>query len=136
MRKTQRRKIHEALYYLLVVVIIIFISGALFLISPLLIIPSSPAFLYATLIILGISLGAFLREFLQDLDELTHKHHTGIILIVLASTIINFITIITTYTILTDKAIFLSIISAFVFTISFLIPNAYQYYKKNNKKKK
>lgn len=128
MAKTKRKKIHEALYYVLVLVATIFISGALFLTAPLLVL-GNLFLLYLILIVLGIALGAFLKGFLHDLDELTHTHHAGLTLIVLLVAFLNFLSLTTSYTVFTEKTLTLAIISAMTFTISFLIPYAYQYYK-------
>lgn len=127
-KKTKRRKQHELLYYLMLVVVIIFISGMLFLLSPVIYFGNILS-LYIVLITIGISLGAFLKGFMKDLDELTHTHHANTIITILVIATINFIAITTAYTIYTEKTLYLSILSAMVLTISFLIPYAYQYYK-------
>lgn len=126
MVKTKRRKHHELLYYLTIFLVLIFISGFLFLISPLLIF-NNLIYLYITLVVIGISLGAFLNGFIHDLDELTHSHHAGFIIIVLAAALINFIAIASSFVFFTQKLIYMAILSAFVFTVSFLIPFVYRY---------
>lgn len=128
MAKTRRKKLHEALYYLMLIAVMIFISGALFLISPLLFF-DNVLYMYLILIIIGIALGYFLKGLLHDLDELTHKHHAGLILVVLIVSTLNFIALILSFTILTEKTIYLAILSATVFTISFLIPYIHHYFK-------
>ena len=132
MAKTKRKKIHEALYYLLVLVATIFISGALFLVAPLLIV-GNLYLLYTVLVILGITLGAFLKGFLRDLDELTHTHHISLTIIILIVAFLNFFSLTTSYIVFTEKTLVLSTLSAMTFTISFLIPYAYQYYKTHKK---
>jgi hypothetical protein len=127
-KKTKRRKQHEILYYLMLIILIIFISSILFLISPVLFFGNILS-LYIILITIGIALGAFIKGFMKDLDELTNTHHTNTIIIILIIATMNFIAITTAFTIFTEKTIYLSILSAMVLTISFLIPYAYQYYK-------
>lgn len=129
MAKTKRRKIHEALYYIMLLIVVIFISGILFLISPVLFF-GNLFYLYLVLIIIGISLGYFLKDFVHELDELTHVHHTSLVLIILLSALINFISITTSFSLLTEKTLSLSLLSATVFTISFLIPYTLHYYNK------
>lgn len=130
MVKTKRKKIHEALYHIMVLATIIFISGTLFLLSPLFVLSS---FFYTTitLIVIGIATGAFLKKMLEDLDEITHKHHAGFFLIILLSATINFFSITVSKTLFTDYNFLISFQSAIIFTISFLIPYIYHYYKKH-----
>ncbi|MCC7575032.1 hypothetical protein KO361_05555 [Candidatus Woesearchaeota archaeon] len=129
MAKPKRKKIHEALYYLTVLITIIFISAMLFFISPILFF-GHYFYVYIVLMTIGVTLGAFLKGFLKDLDELTHKHHAGLIIIVLIAAMLNFVSLTTALTIHINKSIHFSILSALIFTISFLIPYAYHYYKK------
>lgn len=132
MAKTHRKKLHESLYYLMLITLIIFISGLLFLISPLLFFDNI-LYMYLVLIIVGIALGYFIKGFLHDLDELTHKHHAGLISVVMIVSTLNFITMLLSFTLLTEKTIYLAILSATVFTISFLIPYIHHYFKKEGR---
>lgn len=128
MAKTRRKKSQESLYYLMLIGVMIFISGALFLISPLLFLHNL-TYMYLLLIILGMALGYFLKGFLGDLDELSYKHHAGLISLILIASTLNFIIMTLSFTIFTEKTLYLSLLSATVFTISFLIPFIHQYLK-------
>ncbi|MFP4567459.1 MAG: hypothetical protein ACLFN8_00795 [Candidatus Woesearchaeota archaeon] len=128
MVKSKRRKSHELLYYILLSLTIIFISCVLFLLSPLLLF-GKLIHVHLVLFILGVSLGAFLKGFFHDLDELTHTHHAGLFSIILITALINFIALSASFMVFSDKTSILAFLGAFTFTISFLIPFAYHYYK-------
>jgi Kef-type K+ transport system membrane component KefB len=129
-KKSVRKKFHEALYYLLVLITIIFISSFMFFISPILYFGHF-FYVFIVLMIMGVALGAFLKGFLKDLDELNHTHHSSLIIVILLASILNFVSITASFSLFVAGSIYFSLLSAFVFTISFLIPYAYRYYKPN-----
>lgn len=123
-----RKKTQNALYYLLIAITLIFISGTLLLLTPLIVFEQTQ-YTILILIILGISLGAFIQEYLKELDELTKHHHTGLISIVIIMTFLNFISLSASLHFFKEKNIITTLILTTIFTVSFLIPFIYYHYK-------
>ncbi len=123
--KKKNEFIHKINYYVLLVLLILFITGFVFLMTPLIVF-ADPIITYLMLTLIGLSFGLFIGYFAKDLDHLTsHHQHTEIWVSTLIASTINFFAI-TGAIQLASFNLELeyppSAVLALIFTASFIIP--------------